>query len=177
MGVIKYNNEIQQPGKVIGHETTVCKMDDGQKRYGCAQPSSVPWLTLSCCASACSCMDTLAHSVVAGRARPDRYLFPDVFAQCVPPSAGKRCVSAPALQGDERVAPARSTAGISGVTTAFLNAPRAERVCVCRAARAKSTSSAASAAHRSSARPEATADVWICDRKSRGLDPAAERSL
>ena len=54
---------------------------------------------------------------------------------------------------------------------------RAGRVCVCRAARAKSTSSAASAAHRSSARPEATADVWICDRKSRGLDPAAEGSL
>ena len=46
-----------------------------------------------------------------------------------------------------------------------------------RAARARSTSSAASAAHRSSARPEATADVWICDRKSRGPDPAAEGSL
>ena len=70
-----------------------------------------------------------------------------------------------------------TTAGISGVTTAFLNAPRAGRVCVCRAARARSTSSAASAAHRSSARPEATADVWICDRKSRGPDPAAEGSL
>ena len=38
-------------------------------------------------------------------------------------------------------------------------------------------SSAASAAHRSSARPEAAADVWICDRKSRGPDPAAEGSL
>jgi len=39
--VIKYNNEIQQPGKVIGHETTVCKMDDGQKRNGRAQPPPV----------------------------------------------------------------------------------------------------------------------------------------
>lgn len=46
-----------------------------------------------------------------------------------------------------------------------------------RAARARSTSSAASAAHPSSARPEATADVWICDCKSRGPDPAAEGSL
>ena len=49
--MIKYNNEIQQPGKVIGHETTVCKMDDGQKRYGCAQPPPVVLTLILLCVS------------------------------------------------------------------------------------------------------------------------------
>ena len=36
-----------------------------------------------------------AHPVVAGGRWPDRHLFSYALAQCLPPSAGKRCVSAP----------------------------------------------------------------------------------
>ena len=102
--MIKYNSEIKQPGKVIGHETTVCKMDDGQKRNGRAQPPPVRADADLAGRQHVRAWIRIAHSVVAGRTRFDRDLFPDVFAQRLPPAAGKRRVSASALQGDERVA-------------------------------------------------------------------------
>ena len=45
-----------------------------------------------------------AHPVVAGGPWPDRDLFSYALAQCLSPAAGKRRVSAPEIQGDERVA-------------------------------------------------------------------------
>ena len=68
-------------------------------------------------------------------------------------------------------------AGISGMTTAFSSARPAGHACVCRAARARSISSAANAARPSSGKPEAQPYVRICDRKSGGADAGAEGSL
>lgn len=59
----------------------------------------------------------------------------------------------------------------------FSSARPAGHACVCRAARARSISSAANAARPSSGKPEAQPYVRICDRKSGGADAGAEGSL
>ena len=93
--MIKYKNQIHQPGKVIGHETTACKMDDGQKRDGRTEPASVRADTDLADRQHVRARLCGAHPVVAGGRWPDRHLFSYALAQCLPPSAGKRCVSAP----------------------------------------------------------------------------------
>ena len=59
----------------------------------------------------------------------------------------------------------------------FFKCPSCRHACVCRAARARSISSAANAARPSSGKPEAQPYVRICDRKSGGADAGAEGSL
>ena len=63
------------------------------------------------------------------------------------------------------------------ITSAWRGARPAGHACVCRAARARSISSAANAARPSSGKPEAQPYVRICDRKSGGADAGAEGSL